>query len=283
MLQFIGGEIDPEEAQFNKFALDKLPADSTWRNKTFDDLSDSEKQQFYGYQFAVRYLKTQSDDEVRDMFRRLNKYLSPLKAQELRNATYCGPFVELVNRLADEDYWVESKIVSPVMIRRMGDVEFVSELLIGALHGPQGGSAKVIDEYYERYEDYEDEFPDQRAATRLFKFALDQVQSVLPNIKKTRWANKSDFYSLFVAFCAALRTKKLRRGGLTALRRELLEFAESVDERRTNKTARVKKTVIDYVGAIEKHVNDKSRRALRHGVVLRLLDPYFLAIPLPKS
>src|SRR5207245_1440160 len=103
-----------------------------------------------------------SDDEVRDMFRRLNKYLTPLKPQELRNATYSGPFAVLVQKLADDKYWAEKGIVSPALIRRQNDVEFVSELMIGVLHGPQGGGAAVIDQYYSQYEDFEDEFPGQK-------------------------------------------------------------------------------------------------------------------------
>lgn len=51
----------------------------------------------------------------------------------------------------------------------MKDIEFASELLIGVIHGPQGGSAKNIDKYYARYEDYDDEFPGQRVAVRRFE------------------------------------------------------------------------------------------------------------------
>src|SRR6266699_6455146 len=133
-----------------------LPPESDWRNKSFTDLSDDEKKGFYGYKFAVRYLNTESDPEVRDMFERLNRFLTPLKPQELRNSRFTGPFVQLTVKLADDEYWAENRIVTAAQIRRMGDVEFVSELLIGVLHGPQGGSAKVIDEYYVQYEDYED-------------------------------------------------------------------------------------------------------------------------------
>lgn len=72
VLQFVGAESDPEEAEYNKFALDKLEPTSDWHNFTFADLPAEVKKKFYGYQFAVRYLDTDDDDEVRDMFRRLN-------------------------------------------------------------------------------------------------------------------------------------------------------------------------------------------------------------------
>ena len=107
------------------------------------------------------------------MFDRLNRYLSPLKPQELRHSTYRGPFLKLAERLADDEYWAENKIVTTAAIRRMGDVEFVSELLIGVMHGPQGGSAAIIDEYYAEYEDYEDEFPQQRSTVKSFQKTLN--------------------------------------------------------------------------------------------------------------
>ena len=76
----------------------------------------------------------------------------------------------------------------------------MSDLLIGLLHGPQGGSAKVIDEYYERYEEFEEEFPDQILITRTFEKVLTTIKVLFPEIaESTRWGNRADFYSLFVA------------------------------------------------------------------------------------
>src|SRR5262249_26489884 len=153
-------------------------------------------------------LNTENEDEIREMFRRLNKYLTPLKAQELRNATYSGPFVRLILKLADDDYWAENRIVTTEAIRRMGDVEVISELVIGLLHGPQGGTSGIIDDYYARYEDYEDEFPDQKVVTKLFDETKSLIQQMYPEIRDRRWANKSDYYSLFVALGAMLRSHR---------------------------------------------------------------------------
>jgi hypothetical protein len=277
VLQFIGSETDPEEQEYNKFALDKLENESPWKNMTFAELSDEEKQKFFGYLFVVRYLNTNSEAEVRDMFRRLNKFLSPLKPQELRNATYSGPFVRLVVKLADDEYLAENRIVTPASIRRMGDVEFVSELLIGVLHGPQGGSPKVIDEYYEQYEDFEDEFPGQRRAKRLFDQTLETIRTVLPDIKETRWSNKTDFYTLFVAFSSLLKSNRLLLKEVPGLRTTLLEFAEDVEVRFADEDAKVSANVVSYVRAVEKGANDKRRRADRHRALINVVGEHFQA------
>ncbi len=275
ILQFVGSEKDPEEEEHNKFPLDKLDPNSEWRNLTFNELSDDQKKRFYGYQFTVRYLDTDNDNEVRDMFRRLNRFLTPLKPQELRNATFTGPFVKLVLDLSDKEFWAENRIVSPATIRRMGDVEFVSELLIGVLHGPQGGSAKVIDDYYSQYEDYEDESPDQRRARKLFEDSLEMVQRVCPNIKETRWNNKTDFYTLFVLVASLLRTGEFVESRLPQVKESLKNFAEEVDRRLGNEGASVGRNAIEYVRAVEKGANDKKRRADRQAALLNIIGVYF--------
>jgi ElaB/YqjD/DUF883 family membrane-anchored ribosome-binding protein len=275
ILQFVGSETDPTEAEQNKFPLDKLKADSSWRNKTFAELSDKEKRTFYGYKFAVRYLNTDNDDEVRDMFERLNKYLTPLKPQELRNATYTGPFIKLAEKLADDEYWAENRIVTPPAIRRMIDVEFMSELLIGVMHGPQGGSPRIIDEYYKQYEDYEDQFPDQQRTERLFRLALETVRTILPEIKGTRWGNKTDFYTLFVALSFLLRSGDLPKSKVKDVRRSLQKFARDIDSGLTRGETGLSKSEIEYVRAAEKGVNEKPRRGARHTAVVGLIKDYF--------
>lgn len=275
VLQFVGAEFDPDEEEHNKFVLDKLDLQSPWRNLAFDDLKNDEKKAFYEYNFAVRFLTTEIDADVRDMFKRLNKYMAPLKPQELRNATYDGPFARLSEKLADAEYWAENRIIAAASIRRMGDVEFVSELLIGVMHGPQGGGAKIIDEYYEQYEDYDDGFPNQRSIRKSFEETLNIVQDVLPNIKETRWGNKTDFYTLFVVLSGLLRSNVLPKKKVTAVRKELLRFAKEVDVRLGDEQADVSEAAVSYVRAVEKGANDKRRRADRHLALTSVIEPYF--------
>jgi hypothetical protein len=272
ILQFIGVEQEEGEKQFNSFALESLEEGSNWRNTTFQDLTEDQKKTFFGYKLSVRFLTNATDTEVRDMFKRLNKFLTKLSDQELRNAIYSGPFVGLAATLADDDYWAENGIVSPAIIRRMKDIEFISELLIGLMDGPQGGSGQIIDEYYRQLEVYDDEFPGQKAVKRLYDRTLNLVQNVLPNIKESRWGNRTDFYSLFVATGSILG-----RGPVTyspkALRKALLSFAEQVDRRLLDDGARASQEAADYVLAVQKGSSDKSRRAARHKALMSIIKP----------
>jgi hypothetical protein len=273
ILQFIGGDADEDEG--NDFVLDKLPAQSRWHGQDFDNLTDEERRQFWRYRLSVRILETESEQEVRDMFKRLNKYTMPLKPQELRNATYIGPFARLTTTIADEsDYWAENSIVTAQSIRRMGDIEFVAELLIGVMHGPQGGSSAIIDEYYAQYEDYDDEFPEQRETRRRFNLTLELIQRLFPQIKKIRWRNKTDFYSLFVAIAHLLREQgNAPRKRIQPLRTALTQFAEEVEIRQADDDAPVSPEVQRYVRALTRGANDKARRGERHLALLARLNP----------
>lgn len=276
VLQFLGVDQDPQEKEYNDFALGKLEATSEWKDKTFDDLTSPQKQLFYGYKLAVRTLSDTVQGEVRDMFRRLNAYLTKLNDQELRNATYSGPFVSLVTELANDPYWTENRIVSTANIRRMKDIQFVSELMIGVIYGPQGGSGRAIDEHYKYFEEFEDEFEGQASAKTLYTGTLVTLQNILPDIRDYRWHNQADFYSLFVVLAQLLKEKELRQNRKT-VRRELLKFAEQVSQRLADETVKVPTNVAQYVRAIEKGVTDKARRGARHKALLSILDQHFTA------
>jgi hypothetical protein len=283
ILQFIGIDKDEAEVEDNGFALEELSSDSKFRGTLFDDLTVEQKKQFFGHQMAVRTLTDATDEEVRDLFRRLNRYLTKLNDQELRNATYSGPLVQLVEELADDDFWAENGIVSAALIRRMKDMEFVSELLFGAMDGPQAGSAKVLDEYYLQLEQYSEEFPKQKAVKRIYIRTLNLIKELYPDIRKTRWKNRTDFYSLFVVFAELLHDHVLPSTQHSPLKKKLAIFTANVDERINDETAKVPKRAAEYARNAIKGVSDRSRRAVRHDALMETVQSFFKEAPKAKA
>jgi hypothetical protein len=276
VLQFVGADDTEDQAEYDRFELEKLETTSPWYGLAFLDLKESDRKKFYGYALAVRYLDTDDEEDMKDMFRRLNRFTSPLKPQELRNATYEGPFAQLANRLADDhsDFLAENRIISAASIRRMADVELIAELIIGVLSGPQAGSPRAIDSYYEEYEDFEDEFPGQRKARRVFERTLLAVQRLFPDLRDNRWSNKTDFYSLVVALAQLLPAAPLSPSAEKKVRAELTAFEASVEKLLANDKATVKKTVSTYVRNVQRGANDKARRAARHSALVETLRPF---------
>jgi hypothetical protein len=142
------------------------------------------------------------------------------------------------------------------------------------MDGPQGGSGQVIDDYYRQMEAYDDEFPDQKLVKRLYDRTLAAVQSIFPEIKKVRWRNRTDFYSLFVAIGSILNEQP-KSYNKEKVRGILTDFAEQVNERMSDEEATVSNEAAEYTAAVKRGSSDKSRRAVRHKALLTLLGPLF--------
>ena len=261
------------------FELRYLDTTSIWGGYTFNSLNDSQKTRFYGHSIAVRYLQDAQDNEIEDLFRRLNKYLTPLNAQELRNATYRGPFLKLSESIAEDAFWSENRLATPDAIRRMRDIEFISDLLIGVLDGPQSGNSKTLDKYYGVYEDYEREFPGQRECRKRFSKTLEVIQDTFSDLKATRWSNKTDFYSLFIAIAHLLRGQVLPYDRIDPLSQDLSKFACEIRKYQEDESVFVSKLVTDYVGAMRRGSSDQHRRGVRHQALLQLISQYFVQRP----
>ena len=274
IMQFIGKETDPDEQSHNLFRLDKLPQASQYYENSFADLTTDKRDELLQYRLCVRFLHTDNEAEVKDVFKRLNRYLTPLKPQELRNATYLGPFIKLSEQLADDSYWAENKVISPALIRRMTDIEMMSDLLIGLMHGPQDGGSRTLDEYYEQYEHFEDEFPDQRRVRILFRGTKECISTLLSRLTDYRWSNRADYYSLFVAVGDRLRQTK-GVANKKRLRDALIKFGEQVDKHVNDDRAIVPKGAEKYSRAIVKGPGSKTRRVDRHEALLTLIKPCF--------
>ena len=277
ILHFMGIDPTESESEFQNFRLSRLDEASPFFNKELATLNPEQKSKFYAYEFTVRRLKTSEDSKIRDVFQRLNKYQSPMLAQELRNAEFSGPFLKLVTDLANSAYWTESGIITPDKIRRMEDVEFISELFFGMMLGPQNGNKETINDLYATYDSFEDEFPEQVKFKKAFNDTLKYIKELVPDINKTRWSNKSDFYSIFV-YVGQKVSMGYRIQDIRALSISLYSFSDKIADLQRNKehseyagSAELEK----YVANVIRGASDKSRRSARNAALSSLFDGYF--------
>lgn len=274
ILKFLG--IDDGDDEDIGFALDLDDPLSPYQGISFFELDDEVKVNFYSKMLNARQIDSSvSRDEIKDLFKRFNKYLLPLTPQELRNAAFDGPLVRLSNQLADDPFWVSESLVTPQAVRRMKDVEFVSDLLIGIMYGPQAGNAATLDRFYRQLEAFDELLPQHDAVVQRFSSTLTLIRDMLGGLRGTRWGNRTDFYSLFVALAEAdALGRALRGANVKQLAQRLEAFAESVNVRLGNEDLEAAKDVIAYVRAVEKGASDRSRRLARHEIILALIEPY---------
>lgn len=100
--------------------------------------------------------------------------------------------------LSNNDDWSLFGVFSANDVRRMLDVEFISELAIGFLHGVQN-KKDSLDDWYQAYEE---EFDDRNSVESLFQNVLGELKACMPDFARIRWRKKSDFYSLFLVLAA---------------------------------------------------------------------------------
>lgn len=206
-----------------RFGLTETDTEA-WRDLLFDDLSEDQKMAVYGYSFQVRLLPQMPDEEIRAMFARLNRNVVALNAQELRHATYWGAFITSMEKIANDSVWTKFGLFTPNDVRRMLDVEYVSELTVGFIHGVQN-KKESLDKWYVAYEV---EFEDQVEVEAMFPRVADEIVSTLPGIRDTRWRKKSDFYTLFLCMAQRHASLPLTRDQRASLATALTDFGDRV-------------------------------------------------------
>ncbi|WP_175783930.1 DUF262 domain-containing protein [Burkholderia ambifaria] len=234
-----------------------------WRGAKFDDLSTDEKKTIFGYKFVVRVLPPLDEEGIRAIFSRLNRNVVSLNEQELRNATYWGPFIKTIQFMADDDpFWTESGIFSANDHRRMIDHEYISELAISVLHGPQNKKDK-LDHYYQLYEE---SFEDRDELLRKFRATTSEISQLLPRLAGTRWRKKSDFYTLFLCLAERANQFPLSADDREEVAQRITEFGNRVDEvTRLEEADQVERDpdVTSYARAVARAASDRQNRINR--------------------
>jgi uncharacterized protein with ParB-like and HNH nuclease domain len=256
---------------FGEFQIDD---DSQWAGLGFEDLKEVDKKRVYEYSFVVRQLPELPEQELRSIFQRLNRNTVTLTPQELRHATYWGPFIKLMEEISDFDFWNNSGLFSANDRRRMLDVEFISELSVAYLNGLQNKKT-LLEEYYQQYEE---SFDDAESLRSVFIKVLGELEQLLPTISKTRWRKKSDFYSLFMAFACNFVQLPLAAEKRTQASTLLIDFGNAVDaviKGNAPEGTDPPDYIVEYVKNVEKAASDLKTRTERDSILNQLLAPVF--------
>lgn len=249
----------------NLFAIDGKDSPS-WADMNFEDLSSEDKKKVYGYNFIVRVLPEVGDTQIRAIFQRLNRNVLALNKQELRQATYWGSFIKMMNKISDKETWTKLNIFTQNDIRRMLDVEFISELTIAMLNGPQNKKAKLED-YYKMYEE---SFEEEYSVEERFSVILSEITKILPNISTTRWSKKGDFYTLFLVLADHDEILPLPKTHRRKLSEKLINFSDLINEyirAKGENIENISPSVRKYCGGVRASTDLNSRKDRSKGMI----------------
>jgi hypothetical protein len=189
-------DFDPER---DEFTIDKAH-NPELAGKGFAQLSDDDQQAILDYEFSVHSFAADTDDrDILKIFARMNSTGLKLNPQELRNAEWFGQFKTLAYSLATEQLsrWREWNVFSPDDIARMNEVELTSEFMLLILNGILAKSKKVLDTYYEIFDEA---FRDGPEVSRRIRVTFDSIEGLLRKEEiAIGFSTRSMFFALFTS------------------------------------------------------------------------------------
>jgi hypothetical protein len=189
--------------------------------KKFSELPEDAQTEVLSYDIDFNEASGLPDEELREVYSRVNKYLVALNRQELRKADFPGEFLKVAEELANFDTLEEFGLFNATARRRSLDVEYVCELLAAQLKGVSD-KKDVIDECCRDYAAWPPEQSD--ASKSEFGGVLSDIALIFDAdfpMRKTRWKQKADFYSFFFAVLLLRRQGLALPAELGLLRRDL--------------------------------------------------------------
>ena len=248
-----------------EFVNDEFPtsskySDSDYADKYFSQLPEEIKPKFWAYKFTIEYLRTTNRSDLTESFDRLNRNVARLNKQELRHARHAGAFITYVTQLSDDPFWKYMGISTPSRIRRMIDVEYVSEIFLVVMYGIKDGRDH-LDEYFAVYDD---EIPDLGENRKKYEVCKDLIAEL--GIYKTRYSNLADLYSLW----SAMSKLYDENGGSLEIdvektRENLLQFEPKVREDTDDELGKT------YTLAVLQASNSIKSRQTREGIIKKLI------------
>ena len=167
--------------------------------KYFSSLAQETQSLILNYEFTVDLLQDMPDNEVYDLFARINTYSEKLRPQELRNAKWFGEFKSSVYLLAKQfvSFFEMNKLFTSNQILRMAEAEFVSDLLLASIEGIREGNKAVRDNTYGKYDD---RLANRKLYEKRFRDTIDTIGGFTDGgLAQSRFRATRLFYPLYCA------------------------------------------------------------------------------------
>ena len=242
-----------------------LPENDDWDGEYFRDLTVEQKEIFWDYKVVIRFLRKTNDAEIRSIFAKLNTNNVVLNDQELRNARFTGKFKNLAERLADNPFFQKIGLFTPREVRRMIDIEYVSELLILEIFG----ITNKKDLLESTYINYDEDFPLETEYEEDFNIVINLIRSLINDRTKALFKTKSNFYSLFGACLSFYKTTGKTQFDQPGKVSE--EFYTLIGRAKNNDFDDQIPEIEEYYDAVSRAASDKSRRVKREDILTEII------------
>lgn len=172
-----------------------------FRGKAYDDLDPDDQDRFLAYKLTTEQLVNASNEDVLEIFVRINSYTVPVNPPELRHAKYDTDFkwsvVETKKRLTT--FWTLGSLTERERVRMM-DASLVAEMYGILLDGVRDGGQNNITKLYENHKDA---FPEQALVEERTLEVANVVQTLLAELTKEPIVGSPHALMLFAAVAHA--------------------------------------------------------------------------------
>lgn len=184
---------------------------ASYAGKKFSQLGPEDKKNIWGYALSCRIIpENVTREDITAIFLRLNSTDKSLNPQELRNAEYNGLFLKNALAIANLDFWNKHNVFNADSLRRMGDVEFISSILIFLRKGIESEiTQEAINQTYDLYnEQYDEAESDKQLFTRILEcLELISEKDQTGNIE-TFFQKKTHLYTLIISIYKFVRNDR---------------------------------------------------------------------------
>jgi hypothetical protein len=223
----------------NEFALlkSKHPEpsefDISYDKKFYKDLSLEDKKKIMNYSLTCESLEG-TEEEIRQMFYRINSSSKSLNKQEILNSQYAGDFKSLIYKLAKvhKDKFLNNKTIQKAGVKRMEVESLITQCIIGQIDG-------VVDEnkdrhYYKTLDSWNKESVEKHEQDfqKVFKIINDIFED---KIKETHFRTKNSYIALHEFFHTMLfkNNKRLSKNNYDDVQAVFLRLNSNINKEGT--------------------------------------------------
>lgn len=163
--------------------------------KLFSELDEDIQTKFLAYSVPVITISLSDNDQILEMFRRMNAFMVPLNPAEKRHSQYHGTFKWYINRLADEFSPMLNSygVLTEKQIVRMSDAELFTDISDVIARGIKNRQPAMFNKLYK---DNDDEFSREDEFEHKITETLDFIRSNLSEISGSSMCKSYAIYSL---------------------------------------------------------------------------------------
>jgi len=220
--------------------------------KKYDDLSMEDKIRFDNYNITVVFLRNYSEEEVRDLYRRLQSG-KPLNTAEKLNA-YLGNIVLTMRELASHPFFTN---IVAVRSSRYRYYHLSAQLMLLESEGINDIAPWYLYDFFERKSDLNANSPVVKKIKRVLNYLRDAYESKTMELHKPSW-----IISLYLLVSHLLDTYVMN-GREPQLKNFFTKFYQDIRNSATSEDTEL----IEFNLAISRGTTGKSAVQLRHGKV----------------